>query len=73
MTTTLDTSAFVSAHGKEPRGGDWWAFDFCTGNPRSGGQLVVGCQFFSGTFAKAKKAALKRAAELGATYVLVLS
>lgn len=74
MTTpTFDTTAFVSSHGKEPRGGSNWAFDLCKGNPRSGGRLVAGCVFFDGTFAQAKKAAAKKAVELGCDFVLVLS
>lgn len=74
MTTpTFDTTPFVLSHGKEPRGGSNWAFDFCKGNPRFGGRLVAGCVFFNGTFAQAKKAATTKAAELGADFVLVLS
>lgn len=72
-TLTFDTSAFALAHGKEPRGGSNWAFDFCKGNPRLGGRLVSGCVFFNGTFAQAKKAAATKAVELGADFVVVLS
>ncbi len=64
----VETNAFFNAHGKNPRGvGGWW-FNLLDGDRRCRGDF----QFF-GMFTEAKRAAVAKAREVGATTVQVLS
>ena len=64
----VETNSYVAAHGKNPRGfGGWW-FLLLTPNRQSFGEFN-----FTGLYGEAKKQAVAKAREVGASTVKVLS
>jgi hypothetical protein len=69
MPMQFDTSAYVEAHGRSPRGRGSWAFFFDTDNnaPIEQAWFTPGCL----TYSEAKKLARAEAKRRGATFVTV--
>ena len=72
----VDASEFIRAHGRAPRGFGSWAFEFIIPGQGRDGDVASSPKTYwvhQSLYAAARRRAVKRARELGALIVVVLS